>query len=661
MNYNVSNEMVSKKVVVVDNFKKRSLSSKIIFKLSIIMAIIMVVAVIVTYFGMKYYYINYYYFDKSEDNAYAVKNQIESLFKNEIDSGKYVIDDFTTKDYRELSIDECLEIWSNPSDKGKFTDEYLQKIFKNVDTKIPGKTENYTRYMTKYTEDVDFAKKFRSITDGFLTMKSKGLLFSIPIDKNGFIPFHHGENSMKITGDYKKDVIQCRTNRIWDYLAKGIDPAGIKKSYYKRDNGAEGVLTTIPVFINKEFWGGIIVAYDIKDVYAKIYNAVMVVTLIILLGSLIIFASINIMIKKSLKPVMGISTILNGVADGDFTHRVDFNSNDEIGEIAENANKMIDQMTTTLDYLKGAATSLATSSEELTATSVTLGNNSSEQAQSVRSISAELNLVLDSIGETTEYIDDQVKEISLATDSVSNLEDMSNKIVKNMKMVKIQSDESVVTAHKGDEMGELTSQAMNLIVESSQKISEMVKVVNDISDQINLLSLNASIEAARAGNAGRGFAVVAEEIGKLADKTSIQVKDIHVLSNEISSNIQKGSSMVASIRKAMSGIMTNVSASSVSIEDIAALTEQQAKNHCIIKNTMKNLEEKSRNIIEVANLQRSNSQSMKEAITHIKNFTAETASGSEEIAASSEELASKAEELSQLIDEFKTNEETKVA
>ncbi|PKL19447.1 MAG: hypothetical protein CVV49_01165 [Spirochaetae bacterium HGW-Spirochaetae-5] len=636
---------------------RRSLSTKIIVKLLMILAVMMVIATIFTYFGMKHYYINYYYLDTSADIAFTVKSQIESLFQNEIATGRHTLEGLMSEDYRELSIEECVEIWSNPADRDKLSDEYLQKIFKKVDTTVPGKTEDYRRYMTKYAEDKDLGRRLRGIVDGFLTMKQKGLLFAATIDRNGYVAFHHSENSMKITGDYKTDVRQNRTNRKWDYLGKGLDPSGIKKSYYKRDTGAEGVMVSVPVYIGKEYWGGILVAYDIKDIYGKIYNAAAIVTGIILIGALIIFTSVNIMIKRNLRPVIKISAILSEVAKGDFTHKVDFTSDDEIGEIADSANKMIEQSTKTLDYLKGAAASLAASSEELTATSISLGQSSGEQVHSVRSISAELNLVLDSISETTEYIGEQVNEISQAADSVSGLEDMSNKIVENMKMVKIQSDESIVTARKGDEMGSSASQAMSLIVDSSKKISEMVNMINDISDQINLLSLNASIEAARAGEAGRGFAVVAEEIGKLADKTSNQVKEIHTLSTEISSSVQKGSDMVTSIRTAISGIMNNISANSRSIEDIAVLTEQQAKNHYLIKNTMKNLEEKSHNIIEVANFQMSNSVSMKEAMNRIKDFAAETASGSEEIAASSEELSSRAEDLSQLIEGFKTSDE----
>ncbi|HPF05699.1 MAG TPA: HAMP domain-containing methyl-accepting chemotaxis protein [Spirochaetota bacterium] len=476
------------------------------------------------------------------------------------------------------------------------------------------------------------------------------------MDKRGYVPFHHAIYSMKLTGDLKKDIGGCRSNRIWDYLGNAIKPSGINKFLYKRDTGAESIMVAAPVFINGEFWGGVLVGYDIKDIYGKIYIATAVIIGIIIAGSMIIFIGINYMIRKSLRPIVIISRILRSVAEGDFTQKIEFDSDDEIGDISRSSNMMIEKSAKTIDYLKGAAASLAASSEELTATSVSLGNSSSSQVHSVRDISSELNLVLDSIGETTEYIGQQVNDISAAADSITGLEDMSNQIADNMKYVAKQSEDSIEIARNGEEVGSSASSAMKHIVESSKKISEMVTMINDISDQINLLSLNASIEAARAGEAGRGFAVVAEEIGKLADNTSSQVKEIQQLSSEIGHNVQEGEQMVLSIRESISSIINKIIENSKSIEEIAGLTEQQAKNHTMIKETMQRLEEKSRNIIDVATFQKSNSESMKEAVNRIKDFATESASGAEEIAASSEELSSRAEDLSTLIEGFKTKE-----
>ncbi len=630
---------------------KKTVSGKVNIRLFIFITFSVCVVIVISSFAIKKYLL-IDYIERTKNLGIITAGQVQAVFEKEIETGNHSLDEFLNFKYHQLSIDECLQLWSDEKDRRKFDKKYLEKIFNRTEKKPDGNVDNYKRFMTEYSVDTSLGKKIRNTIDSFLRIE--GIAFSVPMDKNGLVPFHHSKNSLKIAGDMKKDITRSRTNRIWDYLGKAFKPDRVEVSEYHRDTGAVMIIVYAPIKLKGRFWGGVVTAYNIKDIQKRTWALIIIIIAAILAGAGCVSLIIHILINRSLKPITVITEILASVGQGDFSQKVEFFSDDEIGIIADNLNKMIDKSRETLNFVKQAATTLATSSEELTSTSVSLSSSSTEQASSVQEISVELNLVLDSIKETTEYISDQVDSIGHTVESVTSLEDMSKKIAENMKTVKSQSDDSINISKEGENLVISATQTMHRIVESSKKITHIVKMINDISEQINLLSLNASIEAARAGDSGKGFAVVAEEVGKLADNTTLQVKEIHSLSVEIEKNVSEGSQMVDNIRSTISTIMHNVTDNSRLIEEISGHTDNQARNHNTIKEVMKDLEEKARSIIDVANFQQSNSESMKRAMQQIMDFTTETATGAEEISASSEELSGRAEDLNTLVESFKT-------
>jgi methyl-accepting chemotaxis protein len=630
---------------------RKSLSAKITFILMLIILAVTAVMAGVAFVRTRAKVIDAYK-EKAGEFASIGAEQAREQFENEIDSGRHKLGEFMNFKYKELSVEECVKLWVRPDDRDRLPADYIKKMFTSRETRKDGGIDSFQRFMPEYGDDEQFAGRMRRLVDGFLKVPEVGI--TALMDKNGLVPFHNSRNSQKLTGDLKKDIEGSRTNRIWDYLGKNFEADRIKSSEYVRDTGEVYINSYAPIRVKGQFWGGVILAYYAKDVNNQILTETIFTVSVILIGAIIIFIALNILITRNLRPIVRISEILKEVALGDFTRRVDYKGEDEIGMISTNLNIMIEQSSRTIEFLKNAATSLAASSEELTSTSMTMGSSSTAQAGSVREITVELNLVLDSLKETTEYINEQVEDVSRAAESISSLEDMSKKIAGNMQVVRDQSARSMGISRDGESMGESTADAMNLIVESSTRIADMVNIINDISDKINLLSLNASIEAARAGDAGRGFAVVADEIGKLADNTSRQVKEIQTLSTEIEHNVGTGSQMVGKIRQAIGTIMQIIENNSSLIEEIAGLSNQQADNHNRIREVMSRLEEKASNIIKVSEFQRSNSESMKDAMRRIQDFASENASGAEEIAASSEELSSRAEGLHQLIEGFKT-------
>jgi len=181
--------------------------------------------------------------------------------------------------------------------------------------------------------------------------------------------------------------------------------------------------------------------------------------------------------------------------------------------------------------------------------------------------------------------------------------------------------------------------SMDTINASSSRMNGIIQIINDISDRINLLSLNAAIEAARAGNAGRGFAVVADEISKLADATASSIKEIEVLIRTNEEEIIKGSGniqsavvsvtkvidKVSAINEAISSVSSYVSAQvelNASVDDEAAAVKTVSSD---IRSSMvgqrKAVEEISGTIAEINDISQNNSQRIEEMTEFAKSLT----------------------------------------
>ncbi|MCP4136386.1 MAG: methyl-accepting chemotaxis protein [bacterium] len=630
---------------------RKNLSLKITLKLFVLVAVITgVTAVAVSWYTESYLMDNYK--KRAGDHGTIAAAYIQDLMEQEIDSGKHSLDEFMSFEYTKLSPEQCAERWIKPGERGKFNKDYLIQIFDRDDKKTDGNTDSYKRYLASYSSDDNLAKNIRRIVDGFLEVPSIG--FAVVIDKNGFIPFHHSRNSQKLTGNLKADISGCRTNRFWDYLGKTIEPGKVKYTAYKRDTGKDFVNAYVPIELKGKFWGGVVLAYDAADIRDRIFSITVLIISLILFGAIVIFIGLNVLIRKNLRPINTISSILQNVTAGDFSQRIRFSSRDEIGNISTNVNIMVEKTSKTIDYLQNIASALSTASEELAATSGTIGDNTRKQVSYISEMQAEVKLILLSIKETNEYISSQIRKISATAESITDLEDMSKNIARNMIIIKELSEESVSITHNGQKQVIAASEVMGAIVESSQNVYTMVNSIDDISDQIHLLSLNANIEAARAGDSGQGFAVVAAEIGKLADKTTVFVKRIHNILPEIEQNVSAGSMIVDTLKEDNSAILDTISLNSKLIDDATGLTDEQAKNYNRMRNTMIDLEQKSKSIINVVEFQKKNSESIQLAMDEVLDFASETSAGSEQLAVSSEELALQAAELSRMFSGFKT-------
>ncbi len=226
----------------------------------------------------------------------------------------------------------------------------------------------------------------------------------------------------------------------------------------------------------------------------------------------------------------------------------------QAGQIQEGFSKNQDLMKSIADVSRD----LTSSSQNMNTTASVFSGNTQSQAAtteeimaSIEEVSAGIDTIAGSAKEQHSRMENLLEKIHEQTRAIT---DMGTTIVRALGSTK----EIVGGANSSGESMKTMSESMGTIISSSEEMKNIVGIINDISDRINLLSLNAAIEAARAGEHGRGFAVVADEIGKLADQTSSSINEIdaHIRSNneEISRGKKAVDETVSGIRRIIEGI-----------------------------------------------------------------------------------------------------------
>ncbi|MCX6832326.1 MAG: methyl-accepting chemotaxis protein [candidate division Zixibacteria bacterium] len=366
------------------------------------------------------------------------------------------------------------------------------------------------------------------------------------------------------------------------------------------------------------------------------------------------------------RPVTSISKIADAVSVGDIDHTIDIRSQDEIGMLAESFRRLIEYMKT----LAGAAERIA--ANDLTVTihakseKDVLGNafktmttNLTAMIRQLTDNSTQLVSAATEIASSSEQMARGSQEQTGQTSQVSSaVEEMTATIVessKNAGEAAGQAKEAANAARAGNQVVTQTIEGMNRIAQvvqesaktvqelakSSDKIGEIIGVIDDIADQTNLLALNAAIEAARAGEQGRGFAVVADEVRKLAERTGKATKEITDMIKGIQ-NDTKGA--VAGMEQGINEVQQGRDLADKAGESLTAIATYSQKVMDMIQQIATAAEEQS-----------AASEQIARSVEGIARVTKENATGVEQSAAAAEQLNRQAEGLQKMVGRFKVN------
>ncbi|MDR6624603.1 methyl-accepting chemotaxis protein [Caulobacter segnis] len=239
---------------------------------------------------------------------------------------------------------------------------------------------------------------------------------------------------------------------------------------------------------------------------------------------------------------------LNRLAEGDLTYRLDQEIPESYKRLQSDFNGAIVQLEETMRAIVHAAGGIGAGSDEIASASDDLSRRTEQQAASLEETAA----ALDEITATVRRSSAGAQEAAKVVGSTRGDAERSSVVVRN------------------------AVEAMNEIEKSSQEISQIIGVIDEIAFQTNLLALNAGVEAARAGEAGRGFAVVAQEVRALAQRSADAAKEIKTLISTSSQQVNQGVSMVGQTGEALQAIVSKVGEIDALVGEIASSGQEQA-------------------------------------------------------------------------------------
>ena len=292
---------------------------------------------------------------------------------------------------------------------------------------------------------------------------------------------------------------------------------------------------------------------------------------------------------------------------------------------------------------------LFTSSDELSKTIGDFSENANTQASSAEEIMATVETLVSGFDLIAERVSDHNISLKTMVHRVQELTQIIDTMGEKVSRTQINTDEFTDKAKHGEKMLKDMNQSMIKISSSSSEMMEIIGIIDDISEQINLLALNASIEAARAGEAGRGFAVVADEVSKLADQTAASLKRIDSLVKVNNSEIKKGLSSVEETVDTIAAIIEGFNLISDMMKNVSDVMKVEIDTKHMVVDEMASVEKRSQAIQNITDEQKLASDDIVTSVTMINKSTQEIAARSEELAANSENMRNEAEALNESI------------
>ena len=439
-------------------------------------------------------------------------------------------------------------------------------------------------------------------------------------DNNGIVIAH---SDYEISAD---DAEDNRSERPFFKLAQANG-----SGTYETGSGSEKQIVS---YLKNTDTGWIVVVssnYDATMASAK-KSALLIVVMGIIMIVIAIIASFR-MAKSFTGPLNEVNNALHHLSEGEFVSIDKYTKRqDEFGDMISNTNSVLDVLSGIVRNIKESAIAVNESSAELAEAASQISQTTEDVSEAVQEIASGATQQADEIQSVTESVGD----IDVATGNVQDCTEELAGIATRMQEVSTESAQSLSDLQKSSQsMSENITQISEKIGATSkavENINEKVEGIAAIATQTNLLSLNASIEAARAGDAGKGFAVVAEEIGKLADDSRQMAEDIRKEMDILLEESQAAVGMASDVQKGNDEQQSVLGATVQSVN--AMIGDIESTVHSV-----KSIETEAGTCVSAKNV-------VADAMSSLSAISEENAASSEETGASMQELSATVTTLS---------------
>ncbi|MDR3200982.1 MAG: methyl-accepting chemotaxis protein, partial [Spirochaetales bacterium] len=388
---------------------------------------------------------------------------------------------------------------------------------------------------------------------------------------------------------------------------------------------------------------------------------------------IVIFIIFNIFIRNFLRPLDRVVTLLKEIsADWDLTRRLKIKAKDEIGNMADFLNLTFEKIMELLQGIKGQTASLSATGEELAgnmgATAGTI-NNITSNIQNMRGqVSSQAEEVAES-GIALEHIMAAIEKlgsnIAVQAESVDQSSSAIEEMIANIHSVTetlVKNSANINSLSKSSETGRVDLQAVaediQKIAKESEGLLEINEVMQNIASQTNLLSMNAAIEAAHAGESGKGFAVVADEIRKLAENSAEQSKTISAVLKKIKESIDIITKSTEVVLTHFEAIEQEVKTVSTQESHIRSAMEEQETGSKNILDAITQLNSATSLVKTASDDMTAESRAVIKQSENLKRITAEVSGGMEEVSRGAEQIDVAVNRVNEISSENKNNIES---